>query len=53
MFIKMGGMKRSIQYSIFLLTLGLCLSVFANEQFLIKPITMMNPFPLGGVVAVN
>jgi hypothetical protein len=45
MFIKMGGIKRS--------TLGLCLSVFVNEQFPIKPISMMNPFPLGGVVAVN
>ena len=52
MFIKMCGMKRSIQCSIFLSTLGICLSVFANEQFPIKPISMTIPFPPGGVATV-
>ena len=52
MFIKVWGIKRSIQCSILLSTLGACLSVFANEQFPTKPISMTIPFPPGGVATV-
>jgi hypothetical protein len=49
---KTHALKKSIQLVFIICSLGLCATIFANESWPVKPISMTIPFPPGGVATV-
>lgn len=52
MFMKLNGLKKSIQFLTCLITLSVYNIAFANDPWPVKPISMTIPFPPGGVATM-